>query len=285
MGKRIAVVTDAISSDFLFQTWYRYYSQQFDASALYVVTYKGLAGRFSGHNLGGLIELPEDYNDRIRASFISNFVTGLLAVYDGVVRVDVDEMLVPRSVAGIPTLREFLERFEGAYLSARGFDVIASDQDASLDLERRILIDQRKFAYGNSTLNKVAYTTVSTNWLQGFHSCTLFPKFGDLFLFHLKFADTKVQFAWRETMIQSLGENSETELKKYYEPNAERLDAYRKGIVKRPVVFGYDGLYRAEHEDKFLELVRLDPVSRVYRAPQFHDTVLVELPDDLRGVF
>ena len=54
--------------------------------------------------------------------------------------------------------------------------------------------------------------------------------------------------------------------------------------MRRPIVDGYLGLYRPEHESKFYQTVKYDQKSNAYRTAQFHDTVLVTLPSDFREV-
>ena len=224
MSKKIAVVTDAVSPSFMFEKWLMYYSGLFGSENIYILTYKGLAKGFRGWPVGGLIELPVAYNDEVRACFVSGFVSALLAAYTGVVRVDADEFLVPDQRDGALSLKTFLAGFDGPYLSVRGFDVIAGDDEADIDLTRPLLISQRKYAYGNSSLNKVAYTTIPMHWLPGFHSCSVYPKLSPVFMLHLKFVDAKLQYKWREQMTDSLDDAASPDLRQYYTPDAERLE-------------------------------------------------------------
>jgi len=113
MSKKFAVVTDAVSPRFMFEKWLVYYSSLFGIENIYILTYKGLAKGFRGWPVGGLIELPVAYNDEVRACFVSGFVSALLAAYTGVVRVDVDEFLVPDQRNGAPSLKTFLDGFDG----------------------------------------------------------------------------------------------------------------------------------------------------------------------------
>ena len=284
MSKKIAVVTDAVSPGFIFDKWYSYYSSLFGAENIYIITYQGLANDFRGFPVGGLIELPVAYNDEVRAKFISNFVNGLLACYDGgVVRVDVDEFLIPDQSGGANSLKTFLETFGGPYLTARGFDLIAADDEDSLELSRPIVVSQRRLAYGNSSLNKVAFTRIPVTWLPGFHSSSVYPRLDTLFLLHLKFVDTKLQYKWREQMSERLDKSVQS-LVQYYQPDAKRLETYREGVMRRPIVDGYAGLYRKEHENKFYETIKYDINSHAYRTTQFHDTVLVALPSDFQDI-
>src|SRR3954469_15184174 len=92
---KIAVVTDAVSADAYFPVWYAYYGKQFGARNIYVFTYAPNAAAFSGVQLGGVQLIDDHYNDDLRKEAITAFVCGLLETYEMVIRVDVDEFLVP----------------------------------------------------------------------------------------------------------------------------------------------------------------------------------------------
>lgn len=284
---KISVVTDAVSDEHFFPLWLHYYGSRFGTENLFVITYRGRGTHFKAYDLGGVIELPREYDDALRAKFMSNFVTTLLTTYDGVVRVDTDEFLVPQGGASVD-LKAFLDDFRGQYISARGFDLIAGKEEQSLDLASSILIDQRKYAYGNTPLNKICFTRTPVSWTAGFHSSTLFPVFADLYLFHLKFVDIDLQLKWRAVMTGALDPNSSNidHLRHYYRQDYEALSKYRSGILGRPVMDGYDGLRRQEHTQKYLSETQFEGHrSGIYKTPMFHDSVVVKLPEDLRGAF
>ena len=284
--KKIAVVSDAVSDGYFFPMWYKYYKSHFGSENLHVVTYKGRGKDFANYHLGSVIELPNDYDDTLRAKFISALVNSMLCAYDAVVRIDTDEFLVPQGGAK-PGLASFLSASDKPYISARGFDLIAGPDEKSLDVSAPILVDQRRFVYGVTTLNKIAYTTVPANWSEGFHSCSLYPSFDDLYLFHLKFVDIDLQLQWRSIMSGAMAEDAANyeHLRNYYLPDYERLSNYRNGILSRPLVHGYDGLRRSEHTDRFLKETSYQAKGGIYKTPNFHDPVLVELPSELQAAF
>ena len=78
MAQRIAVVTDVLSDQHFFPLWRRYYGGLFGDTNLFVVTYAGAAA-FPDAGLGGVLRLPVGYDDRTRASAI----TDLVALLDG----------------------------------------------------------------------------------------------------------------------------------------------------------------------------------------------------------
>jgi hypothetical protein len=284
--KTVAVISDAISDGFFFDLWYRYYGAQFGSKNLFVVTYLGKKRIFEKYELGGVIELPCSYDDQTRAGFISKFVSALLICYQSVVRVDLDEILVPdRRMA--PSLAEYISNQELPYISARGFDLFCQADEGPLDLESPILIFQRKFAYGNSSLNKVCYTTFPVNWNSGFHGCSVAPKLDRLFLFHLKFVDIDLQLKWRGVVLDNLGESTKDVdfLRQYYRADHDRLAQYERGLRSRRVADGWDGLYDEEHVQNFYRKVKFDQRTGIYRFENFHDTKTVRIPDDFCGQF
>jgi hypothetical protein len=98
MSKKVAVVSDA---------------------ALHLVTYRGKSSEFFSFKLGGLLELPIDYNDERRARVNSSLTSTLLLNYDVIVRCDVDEFIIP-DPRKYKSLREYIERLERYYVTALG---------------------------------------------------------------------------------------------------------------------------------------------------------------------
>ena len=151
MPRRVAVIGDTISTDQLFQKWYSYYSWLFGPRHLYVVTYRGRSHEFAETELGGLWEIPEDYNDPSRCKVISSLVAALLGSYDYVVRCDIDEMVVPDPRVATD-LAAYIETLDRPYVTGRGLEVIEGYDEEPLNLELPILIQQRQLAFRNSAL-------------------------------------------------------------------------------------------------------------------------------------
>jgi hypothetical protein len=179
MPKRVAVIGDTISADQHFHVWYNYYSSLFGAEHVYVVTYKGLSRKFGNLELGGLWEIPEDYNDPVRCRVISSLVSALLQSYDYIIRCDIDEILVP-DPRHVPDLATFVETLDRPYVTGRGLEVMEGYDDPPLRPGIRILVEQRKIAFRSSSVNKTSITSVPLEWGSGFHGCTVYPILGNL---------------------------------------------------------------------------------------------------------
>ena len=286
MGFRIAVVTDAVSPDFIFPIWHRYYGSLFGESNLFVVTYKWIGPSFKEFGLGGLIELPVGYNDNNRRAVISQLVSTLLPCYDSVIRVDADEFLVvdPRVA---PSLDVFIKSMKAPYLTARGFDVLQMPDEppVSANASGSILKD-RAFAYPNTALNKTCVVTIPVDWSEGFHWASVPPKFGPLFMLHMKRLDIGWQLAWCRQMTESLQNNNQAEagLHQYYSPDEQRVLDYHKGAANRPFVAGIDSWYRDTLIAKFLEGIALVSSTGLYHGEYGHEQVLCEIPPEWRSI-
>jgi hypothetical protein len=200
MTKRVAVITDAMASDYFFPYWHRYYAAQFGAENLHVVTYAGLGPAFAGFTLGSLEALPSLYDDTQRPLHIAGRVAELLKTHDVVLRCDVDEFLVPdpRKHA---SLAAYVEGNALPYVTARGVDLVEVEEDPPLILDGRPLLEQRRWGVRTASLSKTALTTVPMTWSPGFHAANVRPVFDDLFLVHTKFADIKGRVAWFARML------------------------------------------------------------------------------------
>ena len=90
-GKSVAVLTDSSSAGFYFPLWHRYYSVQFGANNLFVITSPDAMSEFRDLELGGIWRVTNLYDDQARARTLTSAVSLLLTTYDLVIRVDVDE--------------------------------------------------------------------------------------------------------------------------------------------------------------------------------------------------
>jgi len=287
MAGRVAVVTDALSPDLIFPIWHRYYSGLFGAASVFVVTYGGLAGAFKSFDLGGLIELPVGYDDNTRRKVISGFVTSLLGCFDTVIRVDADEFLVvdPRSSV---SLSEYLANFDAPYLSARGFDVCQMPEEPALpEVPDFPILRDRSFAYPNTALNKTCITRVPVAWCQGFHFASVYPKFGPLFMLHMKRLDIGWQLNWFTRMSENITSNPTVpdSLRAYYQPDEEKIRAYHKGVAGRPRLAGIETWYRPRLTAEYLQKIAYDPASGLYHGTYDHELVLCEIPPEWKSIF
>jgi hypothetical protein len=122
---------------------------------------------------------------------VSGMAKGLLAVYDYVVFVDVDEFLVcdPTRYAGLPDL--LAQRGRPEAVGAVGLNVVhlPAAEPQPLDLARPIL-EQRSFAKFTPLMCKPSVKRIDAGWTDSSHALRApYAVDPDLFLLHLKFAD------------------------------------------------------------------------------------------------
>ena len=282
MPRRIAVVTDATSDQYCFPYWHRYYSSLFGAKNLFLLTYPGKAEAFERFELGGLIELPLGYEEEFRAAVIGRFVSALLPCYDLVVRVDTDEFLMV-DPATAPTLADYLETMPEPYLTARGFDVIQipGEIPLALDDDAKLLRD-RAHAYPNTALNKTCVVGTSMEWSAGFHWATVSPRFGPVFMLHMKRIDLGWQAARLAQMTADLADDPRVgpDTRAYFAHDETKLATYHQEVAERPRLSGLQSWYRHRLQTSFMEAIRLDPATGQYRGQYGHELVLCEIPWD-----
>jgi hypothetical protein len=279
---RAAVVTDAISPDFYFPVWHQYYSSQVGSSNLYVVTYGGMKKLFDKYELGGAWEVKAYSNDS-RIKIISTLVDLLLQQYDYVIRVDTDELIVP-DPRTFGSLRSYMDALNRPYVTAMSYDVVQGDREKALDLEQKILLTQRMFAYPYDALNKTCVTSLSLNWAPGFHFCSVYPEFNQLYLFHLKRADLDIQLQVGEaTAARAPGERN----RDYYLTNQQTLSTYNKTVLQFRSGSGWEWFQRDEYQAKFLQGIKYTKnYGGVYHGAAFRpEKVLVEIPEEFKGSF
>ena len=283
---RVAVVTDAVSPEFIFPIWHRYYANLFGAENLFLITYSGLSPLFAGYKLGGLIELPVGYDDNTRRDAITRFVSTLLSCYQTVVRVDADEFLVvdPRIS---PSLSAFIDEYKGEYLTARGFDVIQMPEEPVMAVQGvGTLLKDRGYAYPNSSLNKTCLVRSPISWSTGFHWASVFPKFGPLFMLHMKRVDISWQLSWFDKMSQQIKDNPNVDdsLREYYAPDEAKIRDYHTSISKRPRLSGLISFYRQNFIAGFLHQIQFIGRDGLYYGEHNHEQVLCEIPAEWKAL-
>lgn len=278
---RVAVITDAVSSEYYFPIWHRYYGSQFGPQNIFVFCYKENIAEFRHFELGGVIPLPQSYDDDLRRDKITEFTSELLKTHDIVLRVDVDEFIVP-DPREYPALADLLSKWEGEYITAFGFDIVQSPQEPDLDFGRGILA-QRKFGYALTAMNKTCVTRIAFKWGRGFHYGSYPPKFGGIYLLHTKRADIKTQNAWNEKMREAAGADPFVE--KYYSWSAQQISDYHSIRFKLPVVDGEDSMIRSDFNKAFLEKVVFNQGAGLYEGPYDIEQVNVRIPDRFISLF
>lgn len=277
MSKRVAVITDATASGYLFPHWHRYYAAQFGAENLHVVTYAGLGPAFADVRLGSLEELPFLYDDGLRPGHIAARVAALLQTHDVVLRCDVDEFLIP-DPRRHASLAAYVEGLALPYVTARGVDLVEMPDDPPLILDGRPLLGQRHWGVRTASLNKTALTTVPLAWGPGFHAANVRPVFDYLYLIHTKFADVKGRVAWFEAMLAKVRPgSSEAE---YYADGRAKLEGFVKWLWK---LERKDQSIQAAvaFDIEFLKTVRKSSIDEIYQGDFTVEHALHRLnPDD-----
>jgi hypothetical protein len=281
MPKRVAVIGDTISTDQLFQVWHNYYSLQFGAKHLYVVTYRGLSRKFAHVELGGLWEIPENYNDPVRCRVISSLVRALLGSYDCVVRCDIDEILVP-DPRQASDLAAYIETLDHPYMTGRGLEVIEGYDEPQLDPGIPILVQQRKLAFRSSSLNKTCITSVPLEWGSGFHGATAYPLLRDLYLFHIKHTDITGRLQWLADLKASAPGNAE--VARYCDGGIANIQQMRTAVLGRELQTGWQNFTDRSFDQTFLDTVKYD-ASKIYQGAFLHDSKLLEIPSEFLGLF
>ena len=241
---------------------------------------------FRDFKLGGLIELPVGYEDATRRAVISQFVSALLPCYDAVIRVDADEFLVvdPRSA---PSLAAFVDSLDAPYMTARGFDVIQMPDEPPLpEKPDAPILRDRAFAYPNTALNKTCIVKTPVAWSPGFHSASVYPKFGPLFMLHMKRLDIGWQLRWFGRMFENIKDNPKVRqmFKDYYFPDEEKIRGYHRGVVNRPRLAGINSCVRQELTSSLLEKIKFVPADGLYHGEYGHEQVLCEIPSEWKSI-
>jgi len=278
--KRAAVITDAVSSEFYFPCWHRYYASQFGAENLYVVTFDGLKADFKSFDLGG-IWATKIYNNDLRIKIISGLVNVLLEQYDYVIRVDTDEFLVP-DPRSFESLADYVTRLERPYATAMGYDIVPAPDDDALVLDQPILVKQRSRAYPYDALNKTCITSIHLIWAPGFHFCSAFPSFQKLYLFHMKRADLGIQMQiGAATAKHAPGERNFEN----YLADEESISNYNRAALHFPSGSGWEWFDRNKYNDSFLKGMRFTKnYGGVYHGAPFQiEKALVTIPDEFSG--
>ena len=190
----VAVITMARDEGELLPLWVSHYARHVGIDNLVVLDDNSVDGSAEGlgctvHRVpqlkGGLAFEP------VRMRLMNGLAAGLLAVYDYVVFVDVDEFLVT-DPAVYPTLPDLLEdRGRPEVVGVTGLNLVhvPSAEPEPLDLGRPLL-EQRRFAKFTPLMCKPSIKRVNAGWGVASHGINApYVIDPELFMLHLKFAD------------------------------------------------------------------------------------------------
>jgi len=196
-----ALITMVYQDEFFLKLWVDYYSRFTDRKNLFIISHgpqEYVEDIARGCNIMQ-VNRHEPYAgmDSDRWSFITKFGSGLTHMYDNVIYNDVDEVVVLDPTAGsnvidyienIPREREVITPFPVEVVHRRD---IEHDYDYSLKM-----LAQRKFVRVNGRYAKPCITRRDIFWNPDGHASN-YPKLfldDNLYLFHLKWFDTKFHF-------------------------------------------------------------------------------------------
>ena len=186
---RVAAVTMVYNDPVYLRIWIDYYSRQLGARNLYVVDHGSDDGSTAELGDVNVIRLPRSpQDDPKRAGLISAFCSSLLAYFDCVLHGDADEILAvdPRIA---PNLASYCATVSAPVLTAIGLNVLHRlGHELSFHPDRRVL-EQRSWVFRSSSMCKPALIRRPVRWAPGFHSADAPVRFGDLYLFHLRWFD------------------------------------------------------------------------------------------------
>ena len=189
MLPRVAAVTMAYNEPDFAPLWAAHYAAELGARNCFVVDHgsdDGSLDALGGVNLLRIPRSPQD--DRRRARFVSQFCASLLTWYDAVLHTDIDEILVadPARHASLATYAASDPR---PVVSAIGLDLVHVP-DRERPLARGLPVTrQRHWLRFSSAMCKPVLIRRAVDWAPGFHSVNADPEWGELYLFHLRYAD------------------------------------------------------------------------------------------------
>lgn len=189
MLPRIAAVTMAYNEPDFAGLWAAHYGAEVGARNCFIIDHGSDDGSLEG--LGGVnvVAIPRSpQDDTRRARFVSTFCASLLVWYDVVVHVDIDEILVA-DPARYPSLAHYAAADPRPVISAIGLDLVHVPA-IERPLSRALPVSrQRRWLRFSSAMCKPAMIRQPVDWAPGFHSVDAAPEFGELYLFHLRYAD------------------------------------------------------------------------------------------------
>ncbi len=194
MKAPLAIVTMVYNEPVFLPVWLRHYAAAAGAQNCFVLDHGTTDGSTAPALLrqASVLRIPRSpQNDAVRCGFVSDFCAALLSWYDAVIYVDVDELLVadPAAHGSLADLAATLR--DDAVVTALGFDVIhVPDLEASLDWMQPIA-RQRDWLRFSSAMCKPVIVRRRVAWAPGFHCIDAPPRFGRLFLLHLRYADLR----------------------------------------------------------------------------------------------
>lgn len=281
-AKRCAVITDAAASGYLLPVWIEYYGGAFGHDNLFVVCYQEKLLEVEAR-IGRLLHVDCPYNENIRVELSNKLVQGLLQKYSTVIRVDVDEFLVP-DPRKYSSLQHYVENLDALYVTAIGLDVVEMPSEAPLRYDVRPLLQQRRFAVKGSAYSKTCVTSTPLSWSPGFHTVNAPPNFDDLYLIHMKFSDASKRLGWIDYMAETC--KSDVVHYRHFKAAQQEFTATLAHFRNLQIMRGDQAIRDRSYVQLMEKAVRLgDDGGYYYQDLPATDSVLCEIPGDFASSF
>lgn len=194
MKKSLAIVTMVFNEGVQLSRWIRHYSRHAESlSDIYIINHGSNDGSVDRLPLGvNVVNLDRNEGKGLqtwRASYVSNFVNQLQKLYRAVIYVDCDEYLVvDPSIA--QNLSSYINKKSNISTNTIGFDVL-HDRAFEPPLGDSLISRVRKKIQFVAAMCKpvIALDHFLIQWQSGFHVSNVNPVYGDLYLFHARYAD------------------------------------------------------------------------------------------------
>ena len=278
---QVCALTNVYNERLNLPLWLRHYGRQVGASNLIVLDHGSDDGSTSDLGQTSIVRLPRTtFNDVQRAELVSSFAAGLLKFYDAVIYSDCDEFLVP-DPASYRDLTEFAERMPGPAATAIGLNVKHNLASEDALTPGAPILAQRGLVQFVSPMCKTLVVKQAPSWGGGFHSSNLEPRFGDLYLFHLRDADLS-QSLQRLAVTRKV-EFSNPAHGQHHRATAENYVKERfLPIAGAPVTesWNFD-----EQIAEFRRRLKHSHTNRWYIPEHFHGPAHARVPERFRGIF
>lgn len=189
---RIGVITMVYNERHNLPIWLEHYGTQIGFDNLVVLDNGSDDGSTADLRGASRLFLPRGhaFDEKARMRLINDLANNLLAYYDAVIYTDCDEMLVA-DPAKYSTLTHYCEQNDQPVSTAIGLNVRHNVGVEPALVEDQKILQQRQLVQFVAPMCKPLIIRKPVSWGGGLHCCDYRPKFDDLYLFHLRYADMK----------------------------------------------------------------------------------------------
>ena len=243
--KRLAVVTMAYNESFNLPRWIKYYSSQVDRfSDLYILDHGSddcSTGFLNSEINHARLSRECGRNDFEiwRLNYISNLIRHLKVFYETIMYVDCDEFVAVDPKVSDSLVEYFSGPGNGKSFSAIGFNVLHDFRcESALRYGEKITENRTSLQLNTSMCKSVAVGFGSElKWSCGFHFSSIYPKFGDLFLFHTRYCDLCAGLK-RLSLTRSISDQPRLMLALHQRISDETFAQWLKDMLSHPADLG-----------------------------------------------